>query len=58
MPKIMKMHEASLCTAHTEINDNNEDTIEWAKLLNIEGGEDENGRKRPKREQMEAPTIS
>lgn len=40
--KIMKMLEESFCTAHKDVNDENEDTRAWAELLNREGGEDEN----------------
>lgn len=35
------MHEVSLCTVHTDFDDDKEDTCAWAELVNREGGEDD-----------------
>lgn len=40
--KNMKMHESSYRTAHTNINEDNEDTRTWAEFLNREGEEHKN----------------
>lgn len=40
----MKMHEASISTVHTVVNDDNKDTNALAEHLNREGSEDEIGK--------------
>lgn len=35
------MPDASICTVHTDVNDDNEDSSECSKLVNKESGEDD-----------------
>lgn len=52
------MHETSFGAAHTDINDDHNDTGSWAKVLNSIGAENGIDGIQQKIEQMETPTLS
>lgn len=54
----LKIQEASFRIGHTDVNEDNEDTRAWVKLLNKDGWEDGNDGMHPKMEQTETPTVT
>lgn len=46
-----------MCRTHTDVNDVNDDTSVWTKLLNRECGKDGNDGIDPKMKQTETPTM-
>lgn len=54
----IKKHEASFRTAHTDSDEEDEDTSAWARLLKREGGEDGKDAVPQKTEQTETPKMA
>lgn len=53
-----KMLEASWHAAHNDVNDYNNNTMAWSKLLKRDGAANENDEMHPKMQQSETPTIA
>lgn len=58
LQKNIMMHKASFRTVRSDVNDDKEDTTEWANLLTRDSGEQENDEIRQKMAQMDTPTTA